>query len=219
MRRGHRIVLAALGLFGLSGAASGATAFEQQVLVALNQARADPSAYARSLQHYRTYFRANLLHYPGQDTDIETQEGVKVVDEAIAFLANRAPLQPVQSSALLGATAGDLVADQSGSGETGHEGADGSSPGDRARRHGGGLYVAEVIAYGPIDAADVVRQLIVDDGVADRGHRTILYSTELRFAGVACGPHPEFRTMCVIDLGATADGREPGGSARTAARD
>jgi len=218
MKRGQGIALAALGLFGLAGPVAAATAFEQQVLVALNQARADPAAYARSLQQYRTYFRANLLHYPGQDTDIETQEGVTVVDEAISFLADRAPLQPVQSSALLGATAGDLVSDQSASGDTGHEGEDGSSPADRARRHGGGAYVAEVIAYGPADAADVVRQLIVDDGVADRGHRNILYSPELRFAGVACGPHPEFRTMCVIDLGATADGREPGGNVRTAAR-
>jgi uncharacterized protein YkwD len=218
MKRGHGIALAALGLFGLAGTASAATTLEQQVLVALNQARADPSAYARSLRQYRTFFRANLLHYPGQDVDIETQEGVKVVDEAIAFLADRTPLQPIQPSAILGATAGDLVSDQSGSGDTGHKGGDGSAPGDRARRHGGGTYVAEVIAYGPADAADVVRQLIVDDGVADRGHRNILYSPELRFAGVACGPHPEFRTMCVIDLGVTADGREPGGGTRTAAR-
>lgn len=218
MKRGHMIVPVALGLLGLAGSASAATALEQQVLVALNHARADPSAYAKSLQQYRGYFRANLLHYPGQDADIETQEGVKVVDEAIAFLADRAPLQPVQPSALLGAAAGDLVSDQSGSGGTGHEGGDGSSPADRARRHGGGTFVAEVIAYGPVDAADVVRQLIVDDGVADRGHRAILYSPELRFAGVACGPHPEFRTMCVIDLGVTADGREPGRGTRTAAR-
>ena len=217
MTRGRIVALAVLGLFGLSGPALAATALEQQVLVALNQARADPSAYAKSLQHYRSYFRANLVRYPGQGADIETQEGVKVVDEAIAFLANRAPLQPVQPSALLGAAAEDLVSDQSGSGGTGHKGGDGSSPGDRARRHGGGTYVAEVIAYGPIDADDTVRQLIVDDGVDDRGHRNILYSPELRFVGVACGPHPEFRTMCVIDLGVTADGRELGGGRRTAA--
>jgi uncharacterized protein YkwD len=219
MKWGYGIASAALALLAPMGSASAATMIEQQVLAALNQARADAAAYARSLQQYRTFFHANLVRYPGLDADIETQEGVKAVDEAIAFLADRAPLQPIQSSTLLGASAGDLVTDQSGSGDTGHEGGDGSSPGDRARRHGGGAYVAEVIAYGPVDAADVVRQLIVDDGVADRGHRNILYSPELRFAGVACGPHPEFRTMCVIDLGVMPDGREPaGGGTRTLAR-
>jgi len=208
----------ALALLALSGRACAATAFEQQVLAELNSARADPAGYAGSLRQYRTYFHANFVHFPGQAADVETQEGVKVVDETIAFLASRASLQPIQASALLGSVAMDLVADQSASGETGHAGADGASPSDRSRRRGGGAYVAEVIAYGSMDAADVVRQLIVDDGVADRGHRSILYSSDLRFAGVACGPHPEFRTMCVIDLAATADGNAPGRGARSVAR-
>ena len=208
----------ALTLMALSGRASAATAFEQQVLAELNSARANPTAYAKSLQQYRTYFHANLIHFPGQDTEIETQEGVKVVDEAIAFLTSSASLQPIQASSFLGSVAMDLVSDQSRSGDTGHEGADGGSPSDRMRRRGGGAYVAEVIAYGSSDAADVVRQLIVDDGVADRGHRSILYSSDLRFAGVACGPHPEYRIMCVIDLAATADGNMPNRSGRTAAR-
>jgi len=219
MKRGILQGAMTLILLGASGRLSAATTFEQQVLVALNAARANPIAYAKSLQQYRTYFRANILRYPGQEAEVETQEGVKVVDETIAFLANRASLQPIQASPLLGSAAMDLVLDQSATGNTGHEGGDGGSPSDRARRHGGGSYVAEVIAYGPIDASDVVRQLIVDDGVADRGHRSILYSPDLRFAGVACGPHPEYRVMCVIDLAATADGNVPGGSsARTVAR-
>lgn len=208
----------ALALMAYSGRLSAATAFEQQVLDALNSARADPVGYARSLQQYRTYFRANLIRFPGQDTEVETQEGVKVVDEAIAFLANRTSLQPIQASSILGSVAMDLVSDQSNSGDTGHEGADGGSPSDRSRRRGGGAYVAEVIAYGSSDAADVVRQLIVDDGVADRGHRSILYSSDLHFAGVACGPHPEYRIMCVIDLAATVDGNAPGRGARSVAR-
>lgn len=206
-----------MALLSLAAPLSAANTLEQKVLVALNQARADPSGYARSLRQYRTYFHTNILRYPGQDADIETEEGVKAVDETIAFLADRAPLAPVQPSALLGTAASDLAADQSRSGETGHDSADGSSPGDRAHRRGGGSYVAEVIAYGPVDAADVIRQLIVDDGVLDRGHRRILYSPDLRFAGVACGPHPVYRTMCVIDLAVTADGRIGGGS-RMAAR-
>jgi uncharacterized protein YkwD len=200
-------VLGAVILMSVSAASktTAATPFEQQVLAALNAARTDPAGYADGLKLYRTYFRDNVLRYPGQDTDIETEEGVKVVDETIAFLGRQAPLASVEHAPLFAASARDLVADQA-QGGTGHESGDGASPADRARRHGGGDYVAEVIAYGPVDPADVVRQLIIDDGVADRGHRGIIYSPELRFAGVACGPHPEYRMVCVIDLGVTADG-------------
>jgi len=60
--------------------------------------------------------------------------------------------------------------------------------------------------------------LIVDDGVADRGHRTLVYSPELRYAGVSCGPHPIYRTVCVIDLGITADGRDASRAIRVASR-
>jgi hypothetical protein len=63
-----------------------------------------------------------------------------------------------------------------------------------------------------------MRQLIVDDGVADRGHRSIVFSGELRYAGAACGPHPVYRTMCVIDLGVMPDGRDPQDTVHYAAR-
>ncbi len=209
------VVLASVS--GVPTAVVAETPFEQQVLAALNAARTRPAAYADSLRQYRTYFHAKLLRYPGESADIETEEGVTVVDETIAFLARQAPLAPVEGAPLFVASARDLVVDQA-QGGTGHESSDGSSPADRARRHGGGDFVAEVIAYGPVDPADVVRQLIIDDGVADRGHRSIIYSPELRFAGVACGPHPEYRTVCVIDLGATPDGRYAARGPRAPAR-
>jgi uncharacterized protein YkwD len=216
MRRGLLGAMALIFFLG-SSYASAETPFERAVLAALNAARADPLAYARALERYRGYFHANLVRYPGLESDLETEEGVVAVDEAIAVLHRQKGLAPVRDAPLLAASAADLVAGQAGGG-TGHEGDDGASPADRVRRRGGGGYVAEVIAYGPVDAADVVRQLIVDDGVADRGHRNILYSPELRFAGVACGPHPEYRTMCVIDLGVAADGGYPAPRGRSLAR-
>jgi uncharacterized protein YkwD len=199
--------LLALLLLAWSAPGSAETPFERQVLDALNRARADPAGYAASLRQYRGFFHANLVSLPGQDEDYETAEGVAVVDEAISFLGRQAALGTVAPADMLQGSAADHVRDQAASGETGHEGHDGSSPADRVRRRGGGAYVAEVIAYGAVDPVDMVRQLIVDDGVADRGHRSIIYSPELRYAGVSCGKHPEFRTMCVIDLAMTPDAR------------
>ena len=191
----------------LPGTAQAQSPLEQQVLAALNAARSNPAAYADALHTYRGYFHAKVVSLPGSTEDLETSEGVAAVDETIAFLAQQAPLAPLGEAPILDGSAADHTADQSRSGATGHDGSDGSSPGDRVRRRGGGEYVAEVIAYGSVDAVDVIRQLIVDDGVADRGHRGVIYAPELRYAGVSCGPHPEFHTMCVIDLAVTADGR------------
>ena len=218
MRVWVRAIVAALAMLAVPAIVQARVIDERQLLAELNTARANPVGYMRGLEQYRGYFHANLLRYPGMSADIETEEGVKVVDETIAYLRHQAALGQIQPSALLQAAAAEHVADQQRTGAEGHVGSDGSSPGLRVKRLGGGVYVAEVISYGSIDAADAMRQLIVDDGVADRGHRSIVYSGELRFAGAACGPHPRYRTMCVIDLGITADGRYPADAARYASR-
>lgn len=186
-------------------------AIGREVLDALNMVRAHPDAFARSLRVFRGYFHASYYTLPGSPEDNATEEGVHAVDEAIAFLERQRHLSPIEAAPLLTDAATDHSTEQAADGNTGHEGADGSTPADRVRRHGGGEYVAEVIEYGANDAEDAIRQLIVDDGVPDRGHRGILFDPRLRYAGVSCGPHREFRTMCVIDFGVTPDGTAPGG--------
>ena len=37
------------------------------------------------------------------------------------------------------------------------------------------------------------------DAPACCGHRDVLLTRELFFAGVACGPHPTYRVVCVMD--------------------
>ena len=72
---------------------------------------------------------------------------------------------------------------------------------ERIHRHGKwNRESGENIGYGPKEARDMVMQLIVDDGVPDRGHRKNIFSTVFHTAGVACGPHPVFGNMCVIDF-------------------
>ena len=180
---------------------------ESAVLSELNRARTNPDIFVRSLREQRGCYRGNLLVQPGADAPFETQEGVVPVDEAIAFVSSEAAEAPLLSAPVLAAAAADHQADQQGSGLIGHAGQDGSSPSDRVRRHGGDVYVGEVIAYGASDPAEIVRQLIVDDGVADRGHRRLLYDPTLRYAGVSCGAHPVYRYMCVVTLSRTPDGQ------------
>jgi uncharacterized protein YkwD len=59
--------------------------------------------------------------------------------------------------------------------------------------------MAENIAYGENPARAVVIQLLVDDGVRDRGHRDNILDPKWTIEGVACGPHRDYRQMCVMD--------------------
>jgi uncharacterized protein YkwD len=43
-------------------------------------------------------------------------------------------------------------------------------------------------------------QLLVDDGVSDRGHRRNLLDPRWHYVGVACGSHYRYQTMCVLDF-------------------
>lgn len=183
------------------------TPFEEQVLAELNALRRDPVAYVDALKRYREYYQANLIVVPGAPVRYITQEGATPVDEAITYLRRQARRGTLQPAEPLAAAAADHCADQAGDGSVGHVGPDGSSPSDRVERRGGGIYVSEVIAYGAETPADVVRQLVIDDGVPDRSHRNLLLADRLRFAGVSCGVHPTYRTMCVVDFARTPDGR------------
>jgi len=197
----------AAALVAISPVAAHADAgFDDDVLAEINWVRAHPRQYADELRDYRARFQG-LVTYPEEAPDgVMTNEGVAAVDDAIAFLDRQAPMPPLGQSGMLALGAGELVADQGSSGRIGHYTGGGLDPGARMRLHGGGAAVGEVIAYGPQSPRAVVRQLIVDDGVARRGHRTLLFLGMYRYAGARCGPHREWGAMCVIDLSATANG-------------
>ena len=201
------VIAADVALALPTGGAWQTAAVERAVLFELNQARTSPAAFARSLRDQRAYYRQNLLLVPATGETFATEEGVAPLDEAISFVGHETAEAPLSPAPVLAAAAADHQADQGRSGMVGHEGRDGSMPSDRVRRHGGDIYVGEVIAYGTADPAGIVRQLIVDDGVADRGHRRLLYDPSLRYAGVSCGTHPVYRYMCVVTLGRTPDGQ------------
>lgn len=179
---------------------------ETAIVAELNFARQQPGAYADRLRDYRRYFRGKVVRYPGSPTGLQTSEGVAAVDEAIAFLRKQAPIDALAAAPLLARAAGDHVREQGPSGGTGHISRDGSNPRDRVQRRGGGNYVAETITYGPPTAVEVVRQLIVDDAVPNRGHRRTVFAAEMRFVGVKCGPHKTYRVMCVAEFARTATG-------------
>ena len=169
------------------------------IVAELNAARTDPAGYAARARVLRALFRGDRIERPGE-TAVVTREGPAAVDEAIAFLERQAPLPSLRESPALDRAAAGHAGDQARSGGVAHVGGDGSSPSERMRRHGRWSATGEAIAYGSRRAEDVILQLIVDDGVPDRGHRRILFNPVYELIGVACAPHPVWREACVLDF-------------------
>ena len=180
----------------------------EQVLEEINLARTDPRAYAGFIRDFRSRFRGKYYVQPGSTTRIQTDEGVAAVDEAIRYLSRLKPLPPLAWSAGLAAAAAELADEQGRSGDTGHNGRESRGMRERIERHGEWTgTIGENIGYGPEGARNMVIQLIVDDGVPGRGHRINTFSRDYKTAGVACGDHPRFGSMCVIDFAGGFRGR------------
>jgi uncharacterized protein YkwD len=173
----------------------------QEILNEVNLLRTQPDQYAEIVASERQYYHDMIYQKPGE-IRIRVKEGVTALDEAVKFLHNQSAVGPLQLSHGLSLGANDHVQDQSKSGKTGHQGADGTYVKDRINRYGISNGCGENLAYGPSTARDIVVQLVIDDGVPDRGHRTNFFTPEWSFFGSACGPHPNFRMMCAIAMAA-----------------
>ena len=175
-------------------------AIQKALLSELNVARTTPLKYVEYLKDQRSRFKGNdFMGTPG--VRLVTHEGVAAVDEAIAELSSQAPLDPLQFSQGLALAALDHVQDSGAKGLVSHEGSDGSSSGARVRRYGQVVKGSgECISYGFAEARQIVMALIIDDGVASRGHRRSIFNGDFHLAGMATGPHKTFKHMCVIDF-------------------
>lgn len=174
---------------------------EYAVVRELTKIRMFPKEYAKYLRYLGTRFEGTLWrlrdHIP-----IRTNEGRAAVDEAAAFLETVEPIKgQLTFSEGLHCAARDHVLDQGPSGETGHVGRDGSKPRQRMLRFGEPEeFTAEVIMYGDEVPRMTVIQLVIDDGVPDRGHRKAMFNPKFRVAGASIGKHKEYGTMTVVDL-------------------
>jgi uncharacterized protein YkwD len=175
---------------------------ELGIVAEMNRARLNPNAYGDFLRDWRRKFRGNKARIaPG--SFLQTKEGVAAVDEAIKVVKNISTVPKLRLSDGLSRAARDHVIDQGKIGALGHTGSNNSSPFERINRYGRWQKSAgENISYGAETATAVVRDLIVDDGIPDRGHRHNIFRADYRMAGVACGYHKIYKVMCVISYAA-----------------
>ena len=174
---------------------------EKEIVFEINLFRSDPAQYAEKyIAPLAKNYNNKILSYPG-DIPIKTVEGVSALNECVRELKKMKPLPLVYPDDKLTRAADDHCADQSRTGKTGHVGSDNSNLRTRIERHGKWeKQIAENIAYGNTSARQVVVFLLIDDNVRSRGHRKTFLNPNLKTVGVACGKHPEYKTMCVMDF-------------------
>lgn len=176
---------------------------EREVLAKLNLARTKPQEFAKLLEEHKNRFdpsKGNIYTTPFGE-NITTSEGVAAVNEAIAFLKIQKPLSSLSFSTALSRAAKDHVADMGPKAGRGHVGSDNSNLTQRMQRYGTVVFPnGENIGYGRNTAQDFVMKLVIDDGVASRGHRTNIFNPEFKIVGIALGPHKQYEYMCVMDF-------------------
>src|SRR3989440_10105611 len=173
---------------------------EQALLNEINQARAHPQVYASYLEKLKPMF-SGKSYKPDAQEALDTQEGWTAVEDAIKFMKTAKPLGPLNASTGLSLAALAHVKDQSSSGATGHRGNDSTFIEQRVKPFGtwqGGI--GENLTYGNESARERILTWLIDDGVATRGHRKRVMSQDYKVAGISCGPHPDYGTMCVLAL-------------------
>jgi len=168
----------------------------------INKYRANPRELARHLERLKKYLdtSSNILSEPDK-IQIQMVEGEEVFNEAINYLKNLKPLEPLQWEDALAASAQEHVDDIGPKGLLLYQSSDGTEPEERITKYG--TYeesLGENIDFGPNDAIGVIVSLTLDDGEEERPHRDNLFKNDYKKIGIACGPHQTEFQMCVMDL-------------------
>jgi len=174
---------------------------EKEIILEINKLRSNPARYATQyITPLAKHYQRRLLYYPG-DKPLPTKEGVSALNECVRILKRQKPLPLVYPNAGLSKAASDHVKDQSRTGKVGHTGSDRSHSKERIERYGTWhVRIAENIAYGRINAQQIIIYLLIDDNVRDRGHRLNFLNPDFKEIGVATGSHPEFGNMTVMEF-------------------
>lgn len=185
-----------------------------EVLAAIAAVRADPAQCATAIKERRTrYTGKSYQPQSGQEGGSEpavkmTKEGTAAVDDALAYLKDKPGLPGFSTEQQLGLRfAGeDHIHDVGTIGVASHVGSDGGGCWDRMDRYGDWHEGAcgECLWYGKIGdwvtGSSIVEDLIVDDGVASRGHRLAIYDERYSLAGVSIGKHKVYGNMIAIEF-------------------
>lgn len=162
--------------------------------------RTNPKSYIPLLEKVIKYFKGNVIYKPGENTGYITHEGKSAYEECIRFLKIQKSMGEVIYDEELSKAAQDHADDIGPAGICDHYGSDGSLMDGRVERYvEWDKCISENIDFGSNTAEEIIISLIVDDGIADRGHRHNIFQTDSKYIGVGIAEHSEYRIVTVMD--------------------
>lgn len=157
----------------------------EEIVRELNFVRTNPKQYATEVLEPRLkHFEGKIYAEPGK-VRLLTREGIAALQECISVLKTTAAVEPLTLEKGLCQSAQWLANDQARTRLTGHTGSDGSDLGTRICRYGTwSISCGENCAYGNVTAREIVVQLLIDDGVPNRGHRKNILEQKFKKVGI-----------------------------------
>ena len=168
--------------------------FESQLVDLINIARFSPKSFVNRLQKGKEFFDKNIWKHPDIPRGIETKDGARAYENAISFLKMKATSVPqLTASKGLCDMAKEFLSEYQAN-------KDAEPDLDAAiDRHGqAGGYIKRLVEFGAHSPEQVVINLLVCDGDPGHGLRDALLLKDLKYVGVATGPHETMRTCTVI---------------------
>lgn len=173
---------------------------DKEIFQLHNDIRQNPKSFVEHLEDLKDKFDGMLLRRPGKVT-LRTKEGVDAVNSAIDYLNGLEPVKPLRWCAEVAAAAKDHCDDIGPRGLIQHDSSNGrSGVKERLRKYGNIVSCyGENLSFHCDDAKEVMIQLIVDDGVQNRGHRENIFNPEFTVMGCFSSDHKDFNSMTTLD--------------------
>jgi uncharacterized protein YkwD len=176
------------------------TTKEKDFIYETNKLRSNPLKYAEAYIRTRLNRFAGKVFITGTNVNILTKEGVDAYKEAFNVLINTKPLPLQYPSRGISLAARDHAEDMIKNDFMEHEGSNGSDPATRVSAYGiWGKSIGENISLGDSEGREILIDLVVDDGVSDRGHRKNILSSDFKYLGISSLEKKDSKTITVID--------------------
>lgn len=189
--------------------------FEKAILLGIQSVRSDEGR-----QQCLQRIKKRISCFEGVDYKPEgatavriTKEGKKAAEDAISYLKSSHDISSlvfdINPSIPLSFSSEDHAFDVGTAGVASHQGSDSSHSRDRIERYCiWRKKCSEIIWYGKITdekslqqtAFDIIDDLIIDDGVPDRGHRHAIFDPMLRVGGVGFASHSVYSNVVVVNM-------------------
>ncbi len=174
----------------------------QDVHKAQNQVRSNPQSFIPKLEAMLPLFQGDVYRQPGKIA-LRTNEGPSAVKECIDYLRNAKPVHELIFNDGMSQACTDHANDIGPKNMVAHSGTDGSSFSKRLERYGDWTgTVGENCEFGGETGEEIIINLMVDDGVSNRGHRKNMFSPDFKYVGIACGYHGAYDHCTVLDYAA-----------------